>query len=57
MRFPKPFSPLICSWSDPIDLPRTKSKAELEQQRLMIESRLNELVKTLDQHTGQGQDE
>ena len=55
MRFPKPFSPIICSWSDPIDLPRTKSKAELEQQRVMIESRLNELVKTIDQQTNQGQ--
>ena len=55
MRFPKPFSPIICSWSDPIDLPRTKSKAELEQQRVMIESRLNELVKTIDQRTNQGQ--
>ena len=55
MRFPKPFSPIICSWSDPIDLPRTKSKAELEQQRMMIESRLNELVKTIDQQTNQGQ--
>ena len=49
MRFPKPFSPVICTWSEPIDLPRTKSKAGLEQQRLMIEGRLNELVKTLDQ--------
>ena len=49
MRFPKPLSPVICTWSEPIDLPRTKSKAGLEQQRLMIEGRLNELVKTLDQ--------
>ena len=49
MRFPKPFSPVICTWSEPIDLPRTKSKAGLEQQRLMIEGRLNELVKALDQ--------
>ena len=49
MRFPKPFSPVICIWSEPIDLPRTKSKAGLEQQRLMIEGRLNELVKALDQ--------
>ena len=49
MRFPKPLSPVFCTWSEPIDLPRTKSKAGLEQQRLMIEGRLNELVKTLDQ--------
>lgn len=55
MRFPKPFSPVICTWSEPIDLPRTKSKAGLEQQRLMIEDRLNELVKTLDQKIIEGQ--
>ena len=44
MKFPKPFSLITCKWSVPITLPRTKSKTELEQQRQMIETRLNELT-------------
>lgn len=49
MRFPKPFSEVICCWSEPIELARTKSKTELEQQRLLIERRLNDLVQNMDQ--------
>ena len=48
MRFPKPFSPIICKWSEPITLPRTKSKTELEQQRLLVEAQLNKLVSSVD---------
>ncbi len=48
MRFPKPFSPIICRWSEPITLPRAKSKTELEQQRLLIETQLNKLVSSVD---------
>jgi len=52
MRFPKPFSQLICSWSEPVELTFTKSRTELEAQRLMLENRLRELVDELDQKTG-----
>ena len=55
MRFPKPFSAINCRWSDPITLPRTKSKTELEQQRLMVETQLNELVHSLDKMYLDGQ--
>ena len=55
MRFPKPFSPIACSWSEPISLPRTKSKKEMEQQRLLIEAQLNKLVSSLDTNNQHGQ--
>ena len=55
MRFPKPFSPITCKWSKPIILPRTKSKTELEQQRLLIEAQLNKLVSSVDDSYLDGQ--
>ena len=55
MRFPKPFSRIACRWSEPIYLPRTKSKKEMEQQRLLIEARLNKLVSSLDGNNRDGQ--
>ena len=55
MRFPKPFSPITCKWSKPITLPRTKSKTELEQQRLLIEAQLNKLVSSVDDSYIDGQ--
>ena len=55
MRFPKPFSPIACIWSEPVHLPRTKSKKEMEQQRLLIEAQLNELVSSLDGNNQDGQ--
>ena len=54
MRFPKPFSPVSYIWSEPVELPFTKSKTELEQQRLMLESRLKELAEKMDRQTGEG---
>jgi lysophospholipid acyltransferase (LPLAT)-like uncharacterized protein len=48
MRFPKPFSPITCKWSEPITLPHTKSKTELERQRLLVEAQLNKLVSSID---------
>ena len=55
MRFPKPFSPIACKWSEPINLPRTKSKKEMEQQRLLIEAQLNKMVSSLDGNNQDGQ--
>ena len=55
MRFPKPFSPIACIWSEPIYLPPTKSKKEMEQQRLLIEAQLNKLVSSLDGNNQDGQ--
>ncbi len=55
MRFPKPFSPIACRWSEPIYLPCTKSKKEMEQQRLLIEAQLNKLVSSLDGNNQDGQ--
>ena len=55
MRFPKPFSTIACRWSEPIYLPRTKSKKEMEQQRLLIEAQLNKMVSSLDGNNQDGQ--
>ena len=55
MRFPKPFSTIACRWSEPIYLPRTKSKKEMEEQRLLIEAQLNKLVSSLDGDNQDGQ--
>ena len=55
MRFPKPFSTIACRWSEPIYLQRTKSKKEMEQQRLLIEAQLNKMVSSLDGNNQDGQ--
>lgn len=57
MRFPKPFSPVVCIWSEPVELASTKSKTELETQRLMLEARLQELVSETERQTTEGRGE
>ena len=52
LRIPKPFSRGLIKWGEPIKLPKTKNKQELEAQRRLVEAKLTALANACDHDMG-----
>ncbi len=52
LRIPKPFSWGLIKWGEPIRLPKTKDKQELEAQRRLVETKLTALTNACDHDMG-----
>ena len=52
LRIPKPFGSGLIKWGEPIELPKTKDKQKLEEQRRLIEKKLIALTNACDHDMG-----